>query len=205
MTCPSSPLQRPRCRHLPVRLSQRMQGQLLPTLVRTQGGRQGKESEGAEGPGGAHGPKIRQLARKGYGEKRVWRKKGMAKKRVWRKKGYGEKKGMVKNERAPRWTNMTNPAIHPEAGPFKEPRCVHCQYIPSSPVRVRREPPGFLHLTACPRYISHPVPPNFLARRRRPVLPPRPEYPALPSHPSRPLTLPPKARGREDPSPSPPP
>jgi hypothetical protein len=73
-----------------------MQGQLLPTLVRTQGGRQGKESEGAEGPGGAHGPKIRQLARKGYGEKRVWRKKGMAKKRVWRKKGYGEKKGMAK-------------------------------------------------------------------------------------------------------------
>ncbi|KAI2785604.1 hypothetical protein POX_u09935 [Penicillium oxalicum] len=43
---------------------------LLPTLVRTQGGRQGKESEGAEGPGGAHGPKIRQLARKGYGEKK---------------------------------------------------------------------------------------------------------------------------------------
>jgi hypothetical protein len=151
------------------------------------------------------------MARKGYGEKRVWRKKGygekkgMVKKRVWRKKGYGEKKGMAKNERAPRWTNMTNPAIHPEAGPFKEPRCVHCQYIPSSPVRVRREPPGFLHLTACPRYISHPVPPNFLARRRRPVLPPRPEYPALPNHPSRPLTLPPKARGREDPSPSPPP
>ena len=40
------------------------------------------------------------MARKGYGEKRVWRKKGMAKKRVWRKKGYGEKKGMVKNPAA---------------------------------------------------------------------------------------------------------